>query len=204
MFTSFNQVCKNISIKSVTIVIFLLMPATAILAQTTADKMPVIVEKDGRHQLLVDGKPYFILGGQAHNSSAWPGMLPQLWQSVAVLHANTLEVPLYWEQIEAQPGKFDFSVLDLLLTQARQHNVRLVLLWFGTWKNGSNHYMPGWMKLHPEKYPDVTGRNGRPVDSPSPVIKATMEADIIAFTAVMKHLKSADPVHTVIMVQVEK
>jgi len=172
-------------------------------AQTTATPMPQIIQKDGRHALLVDGKPFLMLGGQAHNSSAWPMMMPNVWQAVAAMHLNTLEVPIYWEQIEAQPGHFDFSIVNTLLVQARQHKVHLVLLWFGTWKNGSNHYMPEWMKRDAAKYPNVTGKNGGAIDSPSPNVKATLDADIKAFTAVMRYLKQSDPQHTVIMVQVE-
>ena len=174
-----------------------------VFGQASVETIPAIIEKNGRHTLLVDGQPYLILGGQAHNSSAWPGMLTQLWSAIAKMNANTLEVPIYWEQIEAQPEKFDFSLIDTLLTQARQHKVRLVLLWFATWKNGSNHYMPEWMKRDATKYPSITGKNGKPVDSPSPNIKATMEADTKAFAAVMKYLKKADAQHTVIMIQVE-
>ena len=180
-----------------------LVGAGSIFAQSHAGTMPVIIEKNGRHALLVDGKPFFMLGGQAHNSSGWPGMMPQVWQAVEVMHLNALEIPIYWEQVEAQQGHFDFSVIDTLLSQSRGHKVHLVLLWFATWKNGSNHYIPGWMKRDALKYPNVTGRNGQPIDSPSPVIMATMEADIKAFTAVMGHLKQADVQHTVIMVQVE-
>jgi hypothetical protein len=165
--------------------------------------IPSIIEKDGHHALLVDGKPFFILGGQVHNSSGWPGMLPKVWQAIDAMHANTLEIPLYWEQIEPQPGKFDLSFIDTLLAQARTHNVHLVLLWFATWKNGSNHYMPGWMKSDAAKYPNITGKNGQPIDSPSPHATATLEADIKAFKAVMAYLKQADTQHTVIMVQVE-
>ena len=172
-------------------------------AGKTFAQLPAIIEKDGRHALLVDGKPYLILGGQAHNSSGWPGMLPQVWQAVETMHLNTVEIPIYWEQIEAQPGKFDFSIVDTLLTQARAHNVHLVLLWFATWKNGSNHYMPEWMKQDATKYPNITGLNDKHVDSPSPHSKATLEADIKAFTAVMTYLKQADTQHTVLMVQVE-
>jgi len=171
--------------------------------QSNVGTIPKIVEKDGRHALLVDGQPFFMLGGQAHNSSGWPGMMSQVWSAVKTMHANTLEVPIYWEQIEAQPGKFDFSLVDTLLKQGRDHKVHLVLLWFATWKNGSNHYMPEWMKHDAAKYPNITGRNGSPVDSPSPHIQAAMEADAKAFTAVMGYLKKADPQHTVIMVQVE-
>ena len=180
-----------------------LLTVGAAWSQGGRGSMPRIVEKDGRHALLVDGQPFFMLGGQAHNSSGWPGMMPQVWSAVEAMHANTLEVPIYWEQIEAQPGKFDFSLVDTLLKQGREHKVHLVLLWFGTWKNGSSHYMPEWMKREAGKYPNITGRNGRPVDSPSPHTQAAMEADAKAFAAVMGHLKEADPQHTVIMIQVE-
>ena len=186
--------------------IFLLticLSSANVSGQTNTIEMPKIITKNGRHALIVDGEPFFILGAQAHNSSGWPAMLPSLWNSMVFLHANTLEVPIYWEQIEAQQGKFDFSLIDTLLVQARKHKVRLVLLWFATWKNGSNHYMPEWMKLEPEKYPNLTGKDGKPVDSPSPNADLTMQADKKAFTAVMKYLKKSDGQHTVIMVQVE-
>ena len=168
--------------------------------------VPVIIEKDGRHALVVEGQPFLILGGQAHNSSGWTGMMPQVWSAIETMHANTLEVPIYWEQIEAKQGKYDFSLVNMLLTQARGHKVHLVLLWFATWKNGSNHYMPDWMKSEAAKYPNITGKNGPRVlgiDSPSPHTQSAMEADAKAFAEVMKYLKKADPQHTVLMVQVE-
>ena len=130
-------------------------------------------------------------------------MLPHVWTAIDTMHANTLEVPIYWEQVEPEEGKFDFSLIDTLLIQAREHNVRLVLLWFATWKNGSNHYMPLWMKTNAGKYPNIKGKDGKPVDSPSPNFQATLDADKKAFAAVMKYLKKSDQQHTVIMMQVE-
>jgi beta-galactosidase GanA len=169
----------------------------------TSAQIPSITQKNGGYTLLVDGKPFFILGGQAHNSSAWPALLPNVWQSAEYMHLNTLELPVYWEQVEPAEGKFDFALVDTLLAQAKAHNMHLVLLWFGTWKNGSNHYMPAWMKMNAVKYPNITGKDGKPVDSPSPHANATLQADSKAFAAVMRHLKAADAGHTVIMVQVE-
>src|SRR4051812_7344413 len=100
-------------------VVLILLASIKTFSQPNRETMPVIIEKDGRHALLVDGKPFLMLGGQAHNSSGWPGMMPQLWSAAEKMHLNTLEVPLYWEQIEAQPGKFDFSLIDTLLNQAQ-------------------------------------------------------------------------------------
>jgi len=165
--------------------------------------IPKLIEKNGKHALLVDGKPFFILGAQAHNSSAWPGMLPSVFSAIKELNANTLEVPIYWEQIEPVQGKFDFSLIDTLLQQSRKHKVHAVLLWFATWKNGSNHYMPEWMKKEAAKYPNIIDKKGNSVDSPSPNFSATIEADKKAFAAVMRYLKKVDKQHTVIMMQVE-
>lgn len=175
----------------------------ASFAQAKLSDIPKIVQKEGRFALLVDGQPFFMFAGQSGNSSTWPATLPVVWSVVESMNANTLEIPVYWEQIEPEPGQYDFSMVQLLLDQARERKIRLVLLWFATWKNGSNHYMPEWMKKDAQKYPNIVGRDGKPVDSPSPHTKAAMDADAKAFAAFMQYLKNADPQHTVIMVQVE-
>lgn len=185
------------------VTLFVLLKTGPVFSQENVAEIPKIVQKDGRFALVVDGEPFLMLGGQSGNSSTWPGILPDVWNTIEAVNANTLEVPVYWEQVEPQPGRFDFSMVQLLLDQARERNKRLILLWFATWKNGSNHYMPEWMKLDSKKYPNMVGKDGKQVDSPSPHYKSTMEADAKAFTEVMKYLKNADPQHTVIMVQVE-
>lgn len=175
----------------------------ALQAQVREQQIPSVVQKDGRYALIVDGAPFLILGAQANNSSDWPSTLPRVWSAMEYLHANTLEIPIYWEQFEPKQGQLDCSQVDTILAQARRHHVRLVLLWFGTWKNGSQHYLPEWMKLDPERYSHVTNQSGEFVDSPSPFSVASLDADIRAFTAFMQHLKAVDPERTVLMVQVE-
>ncbi len=172
-------------------------------AQVRERPIPQVIKKDGRFALMVDGAPFLMLGAQAHNSSAWPAMLPKVWPAIEYLHANTLEIPIYWEQFEPKPGQFDTTVMDTIISQARARGVRLVLLWFATWKNGSQHYMPQWMKAEPERYFHLIDKNGRPADSPSPFCTASMEADVRAFTAFMRHLRAFDPQRTVILVQVQ-
>ena len=175
----------------------------ALQAQVTEHPVPRLVENDGRYALLVDGAPFLMLGAQSNNSSDWPATLPKVWPAIEYLHANTLETPIYWEQFEPKPGQFDYSQVDSVIAQAREHHVHLVLLWFGTWKNGSQHYMPEWMKLEPARYFHVTNKNGELVDSPSPFATESLEADKRAFAAFMLHIKNADPERTVLMVQVE-
>ena len=104
-------------------------------AQVAERPIPRLVQKDGRFALFVDDAPFLILGIEDQDlglENTWPSH-PKDWASMEYLHANTIEIPIYWDQIEKQPGQFDFSSIDRLLTEARQHNVRLILLWFATW-----------------------------------------------------------------------
>jgi beta-galactosidase GanA len=166
-------------------------------------ELPRLVQADGRHALLVDGAPFLILGAQVNNSSAWPAMLPMVWPAVEQLQANTVQVPIAWEQIEAKQGTFDFSFLDLLLAQAREHRVRLVLLWFATWKNNGPNYAPEWVKLNDARYPRLINAKGERMGSMSPHALTTLQADRTAFAALLRHLKQVDQQRTVIMVQVQ-
>ena len=179
----------------------------ALPAQAAADDapspLPHFEQRDGRHALFVDGAPFLVMAGQCNNSSAWPSTLPGVWSAIERLGANALEAPVYWEQFEPEAGRYDTTIVDTMLRQAREHHVRLVLLWFGTWKNGSSHYEPLWVKANPELSPKIIGKSGLRVDSPSPHSATALAADSKAFAALMRHLKAADSPHTVILVQVE-
>ena len=183
----------------------LLMGALAAVMPTTlcAAELPHLAHSGGRHALLVDGEPFLMLGAQTNNSSNYPAELPKVWPVIRALHANTLEIPVAWEQVEPQEGRFDFSWVDTLLGQARQNNVRLVLLWFGTWKNTNPQYTPEWVKSDTKRFPREIKPDGTSHWVMSAHGRATLEADKRAFAALMAHLRAADPQHTVIMMQVE-
>ncbi len=176
-------------------------PADAAPAAAAEAPIPQVVTREGRHALLVDGKPFLILGAQVNNSSNWPQALEDVWPAIELVRPNTVMVPVAWEQVEPTEGEFDFSFVDTLLAQARERNVRLILLWFATWKNNAPHYAPSWVKLDNQRFPRVVTEDGRTLNSLSPHGAATLEADRKAFVQLMRHLRQADPQRTVIMVQ---
>lgn len=166
--------------------------------------MPHLEKRGESYAMVVDGKPFLVLGAQINNSSSWASTLPDVWPALADLHVNTVEAPVYWELMEPTPGKFDFTNVDLLVEGAREHHLKLVLLWFGTWKNGQNHYVPEWIKTDPKKYPREQNDHGKLLDVMSPNSTTNLEADKHAFAALLHHLKEIDgSKHTVIMIQVE-
>lgn len=171
-------------------------------AQTTTE-VPRIVSKGGRHALMVDGSPFLMLGAQVNNSSNYPSALAQVWPVLDRIHANTVEIPIAWQQVEPVEGRFDMTFLQTLLEQARVHDKRVVLLWFGTWKNTAPSYTPDWFKADNRRFPRMKLKDGTDHYVHSPMFRATLEADKRAFVEVMKYLKAHDPQNTVIMVQPE-
>lgn len=169
-----------------------------------AKDRPQLKTKDGITSFYVDGAPFVMLGVQANNSSNYPSQLPHVWSAVKKLGANTLEIPVAWEQIEPQEGAFDFSYVDTLVTEARQNNVRLVLLWFGAYKNTGPSYTPAWVKTDTKRFSRMVKKDGSLSYCLSPHDEDTLTADSKAFAALMSHLKAIDgDDYTVIMVQVE-
>lgn len=153
----------------------------------------------------VDGQPFFPLGGQVHNSSGYNlAALDTAWKALEALDANTVEIPVYWGQVEPVEGQFDFSVLDDLLQGAREHGLKLMLLWFGTWKNGQMGYAPSWVKQDPDRFRRVISAGGYPLNVLSSHCRANLEADRRAYSELLKAIKEKDATEkTIIAVQIE-
>jgi hypothetical protein len=183
----------------------LLSTSACTSATGTAQPIPRIEHTDGKYRLMVDDSPFLILGGQIHNSSTGnPEDLAKAMDVLAGMHANVVEVPIYWESVESEPGKYDFSTVDTTLREARKRNLHVVFLWFGTWKNGESHYTPEWVKRDRQRFQRVIGSHGEETAVLSPIGEASRTADATAFAALMGHIKTADQAtRSVLMVQVE-
>lgn len=180
------------------------MAALLLAGPLAAQDSRFVPTSAGKPQLVVDGRPFLVMGIQLNNSSGFPAILRDLAPAIRRSHANTVMAPIGWESIEPEEGRFDFSVVDGLIAEARAQKVRLALLWFGTWKNANMSYAPAWVKRDPMRFPRVIDAGGKPIEVLSPIAAASREADARAFAALMKHLKAIDgKQRTVIMVQVE-
>ena len=153
--------------------------------------------------LMVDDAPFVIRGGELGNSSAERSYLDEFWPKLEAIGLNTIVAPVYWHAIEPHEGAFDWTLVDELLDDARAHGMRLVLLWFGTWKNSMSCYAPAWVKTDLTRFPRARTARGRTLELLTPFVAESRDADARAFAALMGHLREVDEQHTVIMVQVE-
>jgi beta-galactosidase GanA len=156
-------------------------------------------------QLQVDGAPFLIIGGELGNSTASEAAsLSAALARCSALHLNTVLVPVYWDLVEPAEGQFDFALVRHAINQARQHGLRLIYLWFGTWKNSMSCYAPAWVKRDTARFARVQRADGVQEEIISPESTQAMQADASAFAALMRWTKDYDATHrTVIMVQVE-
>ena len=164
--------------------------------------------KEVKRVFKVNGKPFFPIGSEFLNVSGYcvndESETDEVFKAVQAAHGNTALIAVYWDQIEPEEGKFDFTSVDALLTGARRYGVRLILLWFGTWKNGNMDFTPEWIKTNPQRFKRVLLPNGSDIWVLSPHCKANLEADKKAFAAFCKHLRVKDSTdQTVIGIQVE-
>lgn len=156
-------------------------------------------------QLVVDGAPFLILGGELGNSSAACVQdIEHIFPKLERMGLNTVLVPAYWDLIEPVEGSFDFTLTDKVLQQARRNNLKVVFLWFGAWKNSMSCYAPLWFKENYKRFPRAYTRNGKPLEIASAFSEAVYEADQRAFSKWMQHIAAADKEEsTVIMIQIE-
>ena len=165
-------------------------------------------------QLIVDGRPVLLLGGQLHNSSpSSPAYMEPIWDRLAGMGIRTVIGAASWAQVEPVEGTFDFSTVDAQIEQARSRGMRLVLIWFGAFKNAASTYAPVWVRRDVGRFPRAVAAGTDkalftyPGAMPKPVLTVfspnLLDADRRAFVRFMEHVADVDPDHTVVMVQVQ-
>ena len=183
-----------------------LTPAYAQTPSAAADPHLARLEQRGAAtQLIVNGQPFLVLGGETDNTAA--SSLPYMdtvWPKLAQANLNTVLVGIGWDWVEPVEGQYDFSLVDGILKGARKHHLHLILLWFGSWKNGLSSFAPEWVKADQQRFPRALLKNGKSVEVLSTLSDENLQADTRAYTAFMHHLREADGGKgTVIMIQLE-
>lgn len=170
-----------------------------------AQELPHWIKQGTASQLVIDKKPMLLLAGELGNSSASSEQdIENVFPKLKRIGLNTVLVPAYWDLIEPEEGKFDFSLIDKTITEARKHDMKVVFLWFGAWKNSMSCYAPLWFKSDYKKYPRCYTETGKPLEIASPFSENVFKADSKAFVKLMSHIKDFDSKeNTVIIIQVE-
>lgn len=186
-------------------ILTLVLTAACISAQAQISEL---VRQGNATQLMHGGKPFIILGGELANSSASSGEYMDsrdTWKYLAESGVNTVLAPVYWELIEPEEGRYDFSTVDYLLKSARANGQKLILLWFGSWKNSMSCYAPAWVKRGFNRdFELAANSDGSIPEIMSAFSERNVRADAKAFASLMKYIRKADGSEgTVIMVQVE-
>ncbi len=192
--------------KNTILLLYYLLLSVPLTAQNTDtnNPLPYLQNENGKYTFYVDGEPFLVLGAQLWNSSAWPAYLEHIWPQLKELNCNTLEAPVYWQDMEPERGKFNFEQVDALVYGAREQGLKLILLWFGSSKNGSMEYTPEWIRDDPGQFPRMLDASGNPVHVLSALSQSNLDADKDAFKELMKHIRKIDKdLQTVIMVQPE-
>jgi hypothetical protein len=166
---------------------------------------PRLEQRGASYRFLVDGEPFVMLSGELHNSSASSlAYMEPIWDRMVELHLNTVIAPLYWELVEPEEGQFDLSLVDGLIEGAHAHGLRLVFLWFASWKNAASSYVPGWVKTDIARFPRMQAVSGQDSNALTCFGEQSSEADARAFAAVMRRIREVDEgQHTVLAMQIE-
>lgn len=152
-----------------------------------------------------NGKPFFTIGAQAHNNSGYSlEQLEPVWKACELMEVNSVAIAISWERFEAVEGEYDTEHVKAVIQETRKHGLKLVLLWFGTWKNGHMKYAPVWVKKDHKRFPRVKTHDGYEIANLSSFCEETLNADRRAFCKLMEAIREEDAQEkTVIAVQIQ-
>jgi len=193
------------SMKDLSRVILMCLISISIAATAGAQAIAHLEKHGTTAQLIVDGKPFLVLGGElANTASSSTEYMKPVWPRMAKMHLNTVLTGMSWAQFEPEEGKYDYALVDDLLAGAREQNLKIIFIWFGSWKNGISSFAPAWVKADQSRFPRAQLGSGRSIEVLSTLSEENLKADSKAYKAFMHHLRDVDAEkHTVIMIQIE-
>ncbi|WP_299552348.1 DUF5597 domain-containing protein [Seonamhaeicola sp.] len=167
-----------------------------------SQQIPYLKKNEKATQLMINEKPFLMIAGEVHNSSASTvEYMTPLFPKLKAMNLNSVFVTMAWEQFEPEEGQFDYTLVDAIIEQARANNLKVCLLWFASWKNGESSYAPLWVKKDTKRFFRVRTKEGKEIETLSPFCEATKKADAKVFAQLMKHIKTVDKDQTVILMQ---
>ena len=173
-------------------------------AWAQANALARLEQRGQATQLIVDGQPYLIRGGElANTASSDAEYMAEVWPRLAAINLNTVLTGMSWAWVEPEEGRYDFSIADRCLAEARQNKLHIIFLWFASWKNGVTSFAPDWVKADQQRFPRARIASGKSLEVLSTLSEANRDADARAFAALMRHLSQTDREGTVIMIQLE-
>lgn len=189
---------KKVSFLTVLLLIFFLSVGRA------QNNIPHLQKSGNTIHLIVNNKPLLMIAGELHNStSSTPEYFNEALKYAKSMNINTVIASIAWEQFEPQENKFDFTLLDHIIKTTHENNLKLVIIWFGSWKNGESSYMPLWVKQDTKRFFRIKDQNGNSMTAVSPFCTEAMQADAKAFKALMEGIKLRNQYNDVVMVQVQ-
>lgn len=177
---------------------------TGVQAAAAQQPKAKLETSNGYSTLHVDGRSFVVIGGELYNSSASSSAhLDSLWPQLKRMNLNTVLVNVNWQQFEPKEGQFDYTLIDHLLQRARENDLRLIILWFASWKNGESSYPPLWVREDTRRFPRVINKQGEPLETLSVFGRNSLEADKKAYVRLLQRIREKDRSNRVIMMQVQ-
>lgn len=166
--------------------------------------MPELRLLNGRKMLYVDGKPFIILGLQWDCDSCYSAeTLISMMPVARKLGCNTAVLPLMWRLIEPEEGVYDFSILEAMLRGARENDLRVVPVWFGSYKNACLNYAPDWVRENEQRFRRAVKQDGTSLHNFACYsCEETLRCDVRVVEKIFEYLRDHDPDHRVILFQV--
>ena len=196
---------KNINKTYWTLLAVILLLSSFNIKGLAQPSIPSLKKQGTAKQFIVDGKPFVALSGELGNNSATNiEYMKSIWPILTEGNLNSVIAGISWAMVEPEEGKFNFDIVGEVINDARKNNLKLIFIWFASWKNGTSSYVPDWVKRDYKRFPRIKINDGDPIELITPLSDENRNADARAFAALMKYIKKVDSnQRTVIMMQVE-